>query len=80
MSLLKHIRKVGNSWALAIDKPLLDMLDITRETPLKITVHNGSLIVTPLQPGEAESDHKRRVREASAWVNEEYNAVFKRLA
>ncbi len=48
-TLIKH----GNSLALVIDKPILEMLQISADTPLKLTT-NGDSILTP------ECDKKRQ--------------------
>jgi antitoxin component of MazEF toxin-antitoxin module len=34
---IKHLTRQGNSLAMIIDRPILDMLEITEDTPLKIT-------------------------------------------
>ena len=41
--LIKH----RNSLALVIDKPILDMLQISAETPLEISTNGDQLLVTP---------------------------------
>ena len=43
----KMLTKHGNSYALIIDKPLLDLLRITPETPLNISTDGQTLFVGP---------------------------------
>lgn len=43
----KMLIKHGNSLALVIDKPILDMLQITAETPLELTTNGDQILVTP---------------------------------
>ncbi len=45
----KKLTKYGNSAALIIDKPILELLDITPETPLKITTDGEVLIIVPIR-------------------------------
>ena len=45
----KKLIKYGNSSALIIDKPILELLDITPETPLKITTDGEVLIIVPIR-------------------------------
>ena len=42
-TLIKH----GNSLALVIDKPILDMLQISADIPLEISTNGDQLLVTP---------------------------------
>lgn len=48
--MVKHLRKVGNSNALLLDKPILELLGLEEDGEVQLTVANGSLIVTPVQP------------------------------
>ena len=43
--MVKTLQKYGNSHALVIDKPLMEAMGITAETPLNITVSSGSLSI-----------------------------------
>ncbi len=74
--MVKHLTKHGNSLALIIDKPVLDLLNITADTPLSITTDGRSLIVSPTQ------DEKRQkiFEEALAEGNRKYGKMLKRLA
>ena len=44
-TLIKH----GNSLALVIDKPILEMLQISADTPLELTTDGDSLLVSPVR-------------------------------
>ena len=61
----------GNSAALIIDKPILDM-----STPLEITTDGESLIISPVREGSRE----KRFREALAKVNKKHGKTLKKLA
>ena len=48
--MVKTIRKVGNSNALLLDKPILELLGLQEGGQVKLTVTAGSLVVTPISP------------------------------
>jgi antitoxin component of MazEF toxin-antitoxin module len=48
--MLKRLRKVGNSSALLLDKPILELLGLEENGRVQLTVEGGSLIVTPANP------------------------------
>lgn len=45
--MVKKLTRHGNSLALVIDKPILNLLKIDASTPLEIRTDGKSLIVTP---------------------------------
>jgi antitoxin component of MazEF toxin-antitoxin module len=54
--MIKQLRKVGNSTALLLDKPILELLGISDRDQVQLTVTNGSLVVTPVQPRTVGQD------------------------
>jgi len=74
--MIKNLVKHGNSWALVIDRPILDLLKISPEAPLEITTDGRSIMVVPA----GDSDHKARVRTARKKVNAKHSKAFKKLA
>jgi putative addiction module antidote len=48
--MIKQLRKVGNSTALLLDKPILELLGINDRDKVQLTMTNGSLVITPVQP------------------------------
>ena len=76
MSLIKTLTKHGNSWALVIDKPVLELLNIEPETPLKIRTDGQTLIIAPAD----DSARKQKFRGALAATNRRYGKALKRLA
>ena len=44
---VKKLTRHGNSLALVIDRPILDLLNIDTDTPLDITTDGKRLIVAP---------------------------------
>lgn len=74
--MIKTFVKHGNSWALVIDRPILDLLKISPEQPVEISTDGKTMTITPLS---ATSD-KNRVREARKKVNARYRKTFQKLA
>jgi antitoxin component of MazEF toxin-antitoxin module len=48
--MIKRLRKVGNSNALLLDKPILELLGLKEDGKVQLNVSNGSLVVTPVDP------------------------------
>ena len=49
--MIKRLRKVGNSNALLLDKPLLEVIGLDEGANVEITVDHGNLIISPVSPG-----------------------------
>ena len=54
--MIKQLRKVGNSTALLLDKPILELLGVKHGEKVQLTFSSGSLIITPMQPTTANQD------------------------
>ena len=48
----KQLIRHGNSYALVIDRPILELLEMSPTIPLKITTDGISLILTPVKTSE----------------------------
>ena len=74
--MVKTLTKHGNSYALIIDKPNLDLLKINPDTPLEVSTDGKSLMVSPV------NDPQRRMKFEAALesINKRYAKAFKRLA
>ena len=72
----KNLIKHGNSWALVIDRPILDLLQIEPNTPLELSTNGDVLVISP------QRDEKRRERFQSALkeINRKYGNALKQLA
>jgi len=77
--MIKTLTKHGNSYALVIDKPILDLLNIRPDTPLVVSTDGKSLLVSP-DEGEVEDIDDNKFQEALDRVNHRYAKVLKRLA
>lgn len=72
----KTLVRHGNSLALLIDKPILELLKIDENTPLDITTDGASLTLTPA----AARQRARKFNAALKSVNRRYGPMLKRLA
>jgi antitoxin MazE len=74
--MIKNLVKHGNSWAIVIDRPILDILKIDPESTLELTTDGKSILISPV----ASDDVKAKVRLARAKVNAKHSKAFKKLA
>lgn len=72
----KMLTKHGNSYALVIDKPIMELLGIDPEKPVEINTDGSRLIVAPVLR-ENEQQRFRRSVERTGRKNAE---LFRRLA
>jgi antitoxin component of MazEF toxin-antitoxin module len=74
--MIKKLSKHGNSLALVIDRPILDLLKIDEETSLDVATDGQSLIVSPVR------DQKRRKKFESALAdtNKRFAKTLRKLA
>jgi antitoxin component of MazEF toxin-antitoxin module len=47
----KKLTQLGNSLALILDKPILELLGADRDTEFSLRLEGDRLVVTPLRPG-----------------------------
>jgi antitoxin component of MazEF toxin-antitoxin module len=70
----KRLSAIGNSLGLVVEKPILELLDIDRDTELELTTDGRRLIIEPVQA------RRHRVLAASNKVNEKHGTTFRKLA
>jgi antitoxin MazE len=51
--MVKKLSAIGNSLGLVIERPILELLDITKDTPLEIRTDGEALIIRPVKRTEA---------------------------
>lgn len=74
--MIKKMTKHGNSLALVIDRPVLDLLRIDADTPLEISTDGRMLMISPLR----DAKRRKRFEQALAKTNRKYGRALKRLA
>ncbi|NUM54599.1 MAG: AbrB/MazE/SpoVT family DNA-binding domain-containing protein [Candidatus Hydrogenedentes bacterium] len=72
---MKKLTKHGNSLALVIDKPILDLLKIDANTPLEVSTDGDMLLIRPQRRARAN----KKLKEALDWTNARYGKALKRL-
>jgi antitoxin component of MazEF toxin-antitoxin module len=72
----KRLTKHGNSLALVIDRGVLDLLNISDDTPLDISTDGDVLIVAPVR----SAARRRAFQSALEKTNKRYGRLLKRLA
>ena len=75
-TMTKKLVQHGNSAALIIDKPILELLKINFETALEITTDGSKLIIAPI--GLEKS--AKRVKESLKKINNKHSKTLKKLA
>lgn len=71
----KKLIQHGNSAALIIDKPILDLLNISIETPFEVTTDGRNLILSPQSDKVTEND----IMQSLEIINKKYGKALKRL-
>jgi antitoxin component of MazEF toxin-antitoxin module len=71
-TLIKH----GNSLALVIDKPILELLQITADTPLELTTNGDAILIRPIR----DKRRQRQLKASLDKINEKFGDDLERLA
>jgi antitoxin component of MazEF toxin-antitoxin module len=74
--MIKTLQKHGNSMALVIEKPMMEALGITEDTPLQVTVNGNALVITPANVGVGPERMKNVIKD----LRKRYGPMLKRLA
>lgn len=73
--MLKKLTTIGNSLGIIIERPILELLAIDKETPLDMTTDGEVLILRPVR-----GDHRQRVQAAAHHLMDVHDVTLKRLA
>ncbi len=74
--MVKKLVSHGNSAALIIDKPILELLNMDMDTPLEITTDGRSLIISPVEA----ADRQKKFFAVLEKVNKAHGKTLKKLA
>lgn len=75
--MIKQLRKVGNSNALILDKPILELLGIEENGQVQLTIQDGNLIVAPARPQTVSSEV---LKEKLDYIIQKRESALRRLA
>lgn len=76
MSIIKKLVKVGGSYAVILDKNLMDLLEIKPASEVQLKTDGSSLIITPYDPDMKQ----KKIDQVLDFVLRENGAVYKKLA
>ena len=74
--MIKKLVSHGNSAALIIDKPILDLLKVDMETPFEISTDGKNLIISPVENAMREVKFKKVLDK----VNKFHGKTLKKLS
>lgn len=69
----KKLSTVGNSLGIVIEKPILELLRINRDTDLEVTTDGNRLIIEPIRT-------EKSVKASATKVLKKHASTFKKLA
>ncbi len=70
----KKLSTIGNSLGVVIEKPILELLDIDRETELEMTTDGQRLIIEPIR------QRRKRLLASAKKVMDAHDQTFRKLA
>ena len=73
--MIKTLTSVGNSLSLIIERPILDLLHIDKDTPLEIHTDGQALIIQP-----AGKQRQIRIRRSAECLMNAHEKTLKKLA
>lgn len=74
--MVKRLTKTGNSFALILDRPLLEATHIGADTDLEVSTDGDVIVISPVREAGRTAKFKAGVEK----INERYAGVFRRLA
>lgn len=75
-TMVKNLIKHGNSYALVIDKPIMELLQIDPQTKLDVTTNGDQLVISPVRPGVKQAKLNRVLKK----INRDFGPALKKLA
>jgi len=73
--MVKKLATVGNSLGIIIERPILDLLHIDKDTPLDVSTDGEALIIRP-----TTANRKARLRQSAGRMMQAHDKTFKKLA
>ena len=74
--MIKKLSRHGNSLALVIDKPILELLKINADTPLEVSTDGRALIIAPSR----QADRRSTLAYFLGTASERYESALERLS
>ena len=70
----KKLTAIGNSYGVVIEKPILDLLDIDKDTELEMSTDGKVLVLEPRR------QRRKRIADAAHRVMSAHDSTFRKLA
>jgi antitoxin MazE len=74
--MIKNLTKHGNSYALVIDKPILELLRVSPDTPFEVITDGQCLVLSPVR----DPTDEKKFQDALGMVHKRFGRAMKRLA
>ncbi len=74
--MIKTMIQHGNSSALVIDKPIMELLNIEQSTPLEIVTDGRNIIISPIK----DADRLDKLTSSLNKINSKFSKTLKKLA
>ena len=74
--MIKTLTKHGNSYALVIEKPILELLRVTPETSFEIMSDGQCLVLTPVR----DTKEEKKFQKSLEAIHTRFGRAMKRLA
>lgn len=74
--MVKHLIKHGNSYALVIDKPIMELLQVGPDTALELSTNGDKLVISPVRTKGKQA----KLDKILSSVNKQFAPVLKKLA
>jgi antitoxin component of MazEF toxin-antitoxin module len=74
--MIKKLIQHGNSSALIIDKPILELLNIDVDSNLELSTDGSSIIISPVK----NKNRLNRLSESLENINKKHNTTLKKLS
>lgn len=74
--MIKKLVSHGNSAALIIDKPIMELLKVDMDTPLEVSTDGRNLIISPVENEKRE----KRFSAALEKINKTHGKTLRKLA
>ena len=79
--MIKKLSKHGNSLAILIDKPILDLLNINEDTHINIKTDGTNIIIEPIRAQSSSTiSENSKIQELYEELVDKYNTVLKKLS
>jgi antitoxin component of MazEF toxin-antitoxin module len=75
MAMIKKLTAIGNSLGLIIERPILELLDIDKETPLEVRTDGEVLIISPQR-----RNRSARLNAAAERMMDAHDETMRKLA